>query len=46
MNRKAVGPRMRFIDDLPEAMRYVEPDRKTDILLLSAPGAAADEMLG
>jgi FkbM family methyltransferase len=46
LNRKAVGPRMRLTDDLPEAMRYVEPDRKTDILLLSAPGAAAGEMLG
>jgi FkbM family methyltransferase len=36
LNRKAVGVRVRSIADLPEAMRYIEPDRKTDILLFTA----------
>jgi FkbM family methyltransferase len=35
LNRGAEGPRVRLIADLPEAMRYIEPDRKTDVLLFS-----------
>jgi hypothetical protein len=36
LNRKAVGARVRPVADLPEALRYVEPDQKTDILLFTA----------
>ena len=38
LNRRAAGPRVRSVADLPDAMRYIEPDRKTDILLFSASG--------
>ncbi len=37
LNRKAVGPRVRDIAALPEALRYIEPDRKTDVLLFASP---------
>jgi FkbM family methyltransferase len=47
LNRKAVGARVRPIADLPEALRYIEPDgagrvsraaprQKTDVLVFSA----------
>ena len=36
LNRRAVGGRVRPITDLPEALRYIEPDQKTDILLFTA----------
>jgi FkbM family methyltransferase len=35
LNRRARGPRVRPIDALAEALGYVEPDRKTDLLLFS-----------
>jgi FkbM family methyltransferase len=38
LNRRAVGKRVRSIADLPEALRYIEPDGKTDVLLFSADG--------
>ena len=36
LNRKAAGARVRPVADLPEALRYIEPDQKTDILLFTA----------
>jgi hypothetical protein len=38
LNRKASGKRVRPIDDLPDALQYIEPDGKTDVLLFSAGG--------
>jgi FkbM family methyltransferase len=35
LNRRAVGKRVRPITELPEALGYVEPDGKTDVLLFS-----------
>jgi len=36
LNRQAAGARVRRVADLPDALRYIEPDRKTDVLLFSA----------
>jgi FkbM family methyltransferase len=41
LNRKAAGARVRPVADLPEALRYIEPDQKTDILLFTARGRGA-----
>jgi FkbM family methyltransferase len=35
LNRRVGGPRMRRIAELPDALRYIEPDRKTDVLLFA-----------
>ena len=40
LNQRAAGPRVRPVGDLPSALRYVEPDGKTDVLLFSGGGAS------
>lgn len=35
LNRQAPGSRVRTIDELPDALRYIEPRQKTDVLLFS-----------
>jgi FkbM family methyltransferase len=36
LNRRAPGKRVRPVEELPDALRYIEPDGKTDVLLFSA----------
>ena len=36
LNRAATGRRERPVDELSEALAYIEPDKKTDLLLFSA----------
>ena len=40
LNRRAVGPRVRAVRELRNALRYIEPDAKTDILLFSSTSEA------
>ena len=40
LNQRAAGPRVRPLADLPSALRYIEPDGKTDVLLFSGGGAS------
>ena len=35
LNREAPGRRLRLTEELPDALQYIEPERKTDLLLFS-----------
>ena len=35
LNREAPGRRLRPTEELPDALQYIEHDRKTDLLLFS-----------
>jgi FkbM family methyltransferase len=41
LNRRAAGARIRAITELGDALAYIEPDGKTDVLLFSASGTLA-----
>jgi FkbM family methyltransferase len=42
LNRAATGRRERPVEELSGALAYIEPDKKTDLLLFSAPTSATD----